>query len=67
MKFLMTAAGILTVAAIVPASAQSGENKAFCAQQQGGSLNCSYDTMAACEAAVKGGAYSGCTKNPKMK
>jgi hypothetical protein len=67
MKFAIVLAGLLSASAVVPALAQKGDNKAFCAQQQGGSLNCAYDTMAACEAAIKGGAYSGCTKNPDKK
>jgi hypothetical protein len=72
----MRALGILTLAiglgmaVTQPTFAQSsmGTDKAFCSE--GGSdkkgLECRYDTMAQCEAAIKGKSTAKCSTNPKM-
>lgn len=74
MKTLLGAAfavGILAIGTF-SASAQGsmGANEAYCATMKGdqnaGKMNCSYKTMAACEAAVKGDQGT-CSKNSKMK
>lgn len=74
MKTILSAAfavGILTVGTF-SASAQGsmGANEAYCSTMKGdqnaAKMNCSYKTMAACEAAVKGGQGT-CAKNDKMK
>ena len=53
-----------------PALAQSpaGTNKAFCAEggQDNKGPTCSYDTLAQCEAAIKGQSTAKCGPNPKM-
>jgi hypothetical protein len=68
--------GVIAVAIIASAtfsaSAQGsmGANEAYCATMKGdqnaGKMNCSYKTMAACEAAVKGDQGT-CSKNAKVK
>ena len=56
------------LAAPVTASAQSGQNEAFCATMKGSQnaapMRCSYKTMEQCEESVKG--QGTCSKNPKM-
>lgn len=66
---IASAAFAVLAAGTITASAQ-GSNEKYCATmkgtQTGGAMNCSYKTMAQCEAAVKGGQGT-CSENPKMK
>lgn len=65
---IASAAFAVLAAGTITASAQGSEK--YCATmkgtQTGGAMNCSYRTMAQCEAAVKGGQGT-CSENPKMK
>lgn len=69
---IASAAFAALLAGTFTASAQGsmGQNEKYCATMKGtqtqGAMNCSYKTMAQCEAAVKGGQGT-CSENPKMK
>lgn len=64
--FAVLAAGTFTASA----QGSMSQNEKYCATMKGdqnaGKMNCSYKTMAACEAAVKGGQGT-CSENSKMK
>jgi hypothetical protein len=52
-----------------PATAQmKGTDKAFCAEggKDRSGPECTYDTMAQCQAAIKGQSVAKCIANPKM-
>jgi hypothetical protein len=55
MRHMIALAAVVAVAALtVPASAQQGSGK-FCLKGPGTAMKCSYQTMAACDQAKKGG------------
>jgi uncharacterized protein DUF3551 len=71
MRYMIIGGAVLAalLASPLAASAQSGENEAYCStikgSQNAAPMRCSFKTMAQCEESVKDGQGT-CTKNPKM-
>ena len=69
MRYAILAAGLLAAAVSAGSAAAQGSDGKFCAQiknESGKPLNCSYNTMTQCEAAVKND-QGICFENPTTK
>ena len=67
LAILALVCGLGLVAQPVLAQTKAGTDKAFCSQgsEEKKGPECRYDTMAQCEAAIKGKSTAKCIPNPK--